>query len=465
MEKSFAALALIDLKKEDRSSRSSSVSESQDFQDFIIGETNDASKNSLNIVGRYEEMFNEDFNTRQITTSEMTKNAESHSDTDSVVTTTSLNQFKPQTQICKWNNFYVQENQFMIGNLEQPHVNDTNSIKCDMMEAKLIKMIADKKNYRVITRAKLNSLCSIKKRDKSHIGVAEINHCLSNMKHENGARKENKPIKKGIRPLIVKTSQEDKKISCFYKILFFTLLPISVLLVAILFNENVIEQPKDCDFCSNYLNVSENLKENIYGQAEAVQALSHFLLKEQSCVRVACLIGGTGVGKSYSTGIIKKSIKEVTKVFEYFPPLDNDSILKYLSSQTCNLLILENLNEDDILNVIRLVKLIKGETNICATIVAIFNMEKIDESLVRNNSLIKNVKILESQFFNNNIKTSIIKYESIDENTMEQCIRKAAEESNLKLTDNQVQDIKIILRHSNTGCKGVYPKVQVIGRS
>lgn len=205
------------------------------------------------------------------------------------------------------------------------------------------------------------------------------------------------------------------------------------------------------------------LKKRIYGQDKAVQKLSEYLQRDVPSSRVIVLVGGTGVGKSYTVEIIRKNFSKQYAIRQYFPPIE--AVWDFnLPLVYPNLIILENLREHDLPDVINFLKT-REDTykNRLVTILAVFNFEQIEDDLQRSNHF-HDMHEIRTVFMDQNIEVEIIPYNPLSEDDLEMCIMEAIKESKLPFTERQFEIVKYNLLRNEVGCKGAYRQVQVIGR-
>ncbi|XP_043503942.1 uncharacterized protein LOC122525290 isoform X2 [Polistes fuscatus] len=276
-------------------------------------------------------------------------------------------------------------------------------------------------------------------------------------------KKSYEELKKKVRPLATSIPMKDKNsLHFFYKVTFFILVPTIIFLIAILLNPE-----KDvkfvCDHKSDFSNASIELGKKIYGQNKVISSLIEFLETYNTCTRFAVLIGSTGVGKSYTIDIIRRNFPKHNKIIQYIPPLNKVDVNE-ISSYYCNLIVLENLRENDILDTLKLSSNILKLKNTCVTILAAINMEKVDRNLKRTIKLEANIKNITAVFSKVHYDVRIFGYNLLNEEALEKCIVQAMEDSHLKLRKDQILEVKKSLLVSNSGCKGAYAKVQIIGR-
>ncbi|EZA58934.1 hypothetical protein DMN91_010589 [Ooceraea biroi] len=225
---------------------------------------------------------------------------------------------------------------------------------------------------------------------------------------------------------------------------------------------SIILQQEDNRHSSDFVDAVTELKKRIYGQDRAVEILSEYLLLDEPSLKVIALVGGTGIGKSYTMEIIKENFPRRYYITQFFPPIKDTDATFILYPQ---LIILENLRESDLVDLMGFLKTLKKDVNDrCMTILTVFNFERMDDKAIRSINLNESLKTLESFFVAGDIEAKVIPYHSLSEDVLEKCIADATRNSELVLSTKQVDLVKQYLFMHNAGCKGAYAKVQVIGR-
>lgn len=269
--------------------------------------------------------------------------------------------------------------------------------------------------------------------------------------------------KKKCRPLVPPTMKDNRtSTNFFFKFSFFMLLPILIFLIAALFKQE--EDIKyTCDHELDYSHASIELQHKIYGQDDVMESLGNFLKTHEACKRIALLVGHTGVGKSYTIEIIRKNFPIKNNILHYFPPLTKD-VIDEISPFRCNLVVFENLKENDITDVIdSLTNILKLE-NRCVTVLAVFNVPKINYKSDRIVQLDMKIAEIKTALSTANVNAHVFGYKPLTEEALEKCIEEAMRDSNLTLNKNQIEEVKQSVIALDSGCKGAYAKVQVIGR-
>lgn len=276
-------------------------------------------------------------------------------------------------------------------------------------------------------------------------------------------QKKYQDMKDGLRPLVLKClpKANEHKMKSFCKGYIFLLLSaIFILLLSVYVHEN-----QERNHSTDFANAVVELKKRIHGQDKTIHALCEYLQLDTPSSRVIALIGGTGVGKSYTVEIIKKNFPRAYAIRQYFPPIGTTKEIN-IPLLYPNLIILENLREHDLTDVVSFLKTRQDMyKNRLLTVLAVFNIEQMDDDSVRSIHLFRSINAIDSSFANGNINVKIIPYDTLSVNTLEKCIMDAEKDSELTLTVKQFNLVKQSLLRNNVGCKGAYSKVQVIGRT
>lgn len=275
--------------------------------------------------------------------------------------------------------------------------------------------------------------------------------------------------KKKLRSLIPeeKIQPKNSRYSCSCsKFLFYLLLSFAAAILAIIiYDEDLARNQRGLDI----KNMSLELAERVYGQDRAIGELTKDLRKSSDGINFVALVGGTGVGKSYTVGIVRKHFPHVDSVFEYFPPIEKTvhEAFGVLSRRHCSLIILENLNTEDLRDAMIFVKFLRGQKDqYCVYTIAVFNPQKKDEDFSIKLDLKRSVKEISEALKKNGLADSpVIGFDELDDRSLDACIRKAADEYDVRITDEQLTDIRRRLLTANSGCKGAYAKVQLLANS
>ncbi|XP_070163561.1 uncharacterized protein [Polyergus mexicanus] len=225
---------------------------------------------------------------------------------------------------------------------------------------------------------------------------------------------------------------------------------VAILLFVLLFFVPLQDDQND-KHSNTFVTAVVELKKQIFGQDRAIEVLTEYLPQDSPSLKIIALVGGTGVGKSYTAEIIRKNFHERNSNRFFFSRAD--------------LFVLENLREEHLLDTINFVKTHQEEYgHRYGTILAIFNVEQMSDDSTRSIDLNKSINTIRSTFADANLDIKIIPYEPLNEKALEKCIINTAKNIKKTLSRDQIALIKQQLIENNTGCKGAYGKVQVIGR-
>ncbi|XP_071650982.1 uncharacterized protein [Temnothorax longispinosus] len=245
------------------------------------------------------------------------------------------------------------------------------------------------------------------------------------------------------------------------RLMFIPLTVIVVCLIAVYISESQ-DRKHSSDFASTVI----ELKKRIHGQDGTIFDLSKCLLSDTPRFKIITLVGGTGVGKSYTVEIIKKNFPRQYSIRQYFPPIRTGFEFN-ISFLQPGLIIMENLKERDLMGVAKIFKSYQDTyKDKLVTVLAVFNFEQIGDSrksvsLYPSKEIRKMANVFISEGINNEFR---FYYHSLDENALSRCIMDATVESGLKLSENKFAAVKRTLIQNNAGCKGAYNKVQIYGR-
>ncbi|KOX78449.1 hypothetical protein WN51_07856 [Melipona quadrifasciata] len=271
-------------------------------------------------------------------------------------------------------------------------------------------------------------------------------------------------IKSKFRPLVLKNkiSPKKKRNMCCYSCLILCLLPIATVILAMFLNLNI---PTVCNRAMFFSNATQELQQKIHGQENAISNIIHHINQDISYLKVLSLIGGTGVGKSYTVDIIAKHFPLKEDIFIYdtlFPYSTNGNLLNLFDSY--QLVIMENLKIKNLDIFSNIIDVLNKKKSKCITVIAIFNIQEVNNNLERTINFVQSINSINEALADKKVDSLIVPYQPLNEETLQTCIIEAATISNLTLTSNQINEIKQNLLLSASGCKGAYAKVQVIGR-
>ncbi|EFN80398.1 uncharacterized protein LOC105186915 isoform X2 [Harpegnathos saltator] len=268
-------------------------------------------------------------------------------------------------------------------------------------------------------------------------------------------------VKEGLRSLVPKRPTTMRVNSGHYagfKLLFSLVVSLCVILISFMAREQSYQHS------TLFANVTVELKKRVYGQDRAMQAVGDYLRLDEPTLKIIALVGGTGVGKSYTVSIVESNFPKYS-VRRYFSPISMTMNNVSFSFLYPKLIVLENLKEHDLPDVVNFLKTREQvDVNQYITVLAVFNVEHMDNDSIRTIDLDRSTEAIRNSFAGENLDVKVIVYEPLSEDVLEKCIADAARDSKVTLSNGDVEFLKKHLAINNAGCKGAYRKVQVIGR-
>lgn len=324
--------------------------------------------------------------------------------------------------------------------------------------------------------SKFSSNCPIASIDTEnkidHVSLAQFRNCkeANNEAKTKDAiksvnRKTYQDIKNKFRPLAIKSKISPKKKMniYYYSCLTLFILPIVFVVFAMF---SITDIATVCNRATLFLNASQELQKKIHGQENAVSHIIKYLNKDTFYFKILCLIGGTGVGKSYTAQIITQHFPLQKDIFIYDGQLDHVTDMNTLNSfDSYQLLVVENLKIKDLDTFSNIISRLNKRKDKCITVIGIFNVEEVNDNLERKIDLIQSASTIHKALANKEIDNLIVPYQPLNSETIKICITEAAAASNLILTLDQINEIAENLLLFGNGCKRAYSKVQIVGKA
>ncbi|XP_063987294.1 uncharacterized protein LOC135167724 [Diachasmimorpha longicaudata] len=261
-----------------------------------------------------------------------------------------------------------------------------------------------------------------------------------------------------LRPLIsTEFSKPVRRGSTMNKLIFFGLMSALVLIVSTLISD-YNQKPLD------FTNTTAELRKNVLGQTEAVETLVGHFQSNFDDFTVVILLGGIGVGKTYTANIIKHNFPYKNNIFEYYAPITNPIASAYesLSHFLCNLVIVENMKTEDAKDFVNFAKFIQGqETRPCMIILGVLNPQVTDDGLKRTMDLEKTNDELVNLFREEGIKGTVVRFDSLGPEIIGECVMREVRDTGMTLADGDYEAIKSQLLRMDCGCKGVRGKMHM----
>lgn len=457
MEEHFATLKLLDSDTDCKLTRAFSYSELPSSHRVCM--TQSYSGNPSGLIRQYscEQIFDHTGNTRKVKVSEVVRTVNNERNEEWQTMVPYSNTFK----IPDWP-LYKTSNIIQASKLVQ-------NVKSNEVEYMEIDNADCVKESTVLSNCLSTNTNIIDKNREMPCPESKNSVEIQTEKDQNDTTKEKtkntyEDVKKKLRPLVPKTKGPSRKgiHKCCCNLICLCIFPVILGIIALISSPVAISV---CNRSTLFLNASLEIQQKVYGQTNAISNINYALLEEMYYLKVICLIGGTGVGKSYTVEIIKQNFPNPEKIIIYDLSY-NDSIDKSVLSSlnSYDLLIIENLktkNLDIFASILNQLSKNKGK---CITVFAIFNIKDSDDSLEREVNLINSKNAIINTFTTREIDMSVVHFAPLSEQALEMCITDVARNGDLNLTQNQINIIKRNLLLSGSGCKGAYAKVQVVGR-
>ncbi|OAD59598.1 hypothetical protein WN48_08706 [Eufriesea mexicana] len=455
MEKHFAALKLLDCNKDWKLTKVLNYSETPSSHEICVTQIYQ-SKTQTDLIRQssYEKIFDEHANTRQI---------EKLIEDDN----TTCNQYRTAADLTTFNSFKRQS--CKSSHILQAPKFISNKISNEILSNEV-------ENTNATNESNFSSNCSITHTDTKN----EIDHSSSaqfrNYEEANNEAKIKdatksinsktyQNIKNKFRPLVIKskTLPKKKRNMCYCSCLSLFILPIVAVIIAMFCSCDIA---RVCNRTTLFLNASQELQKKIHGQENAVSHIIKYLSEDTFYLKVLCLIGGTGVGKSYTAQIIAQHFSLQKDILIYDMYIDHVTDINTLNSvDSYQLIIMENLKMKDLDTFSNVINELTKKKDKCITVIGIFNAEEVNTNLERKVDLIQSANTIHEALANKEIVYLIVPFQPLNKETLQICITEAAAASNLILTLDQINEIEQSLLLFGNGCKRAYSKVQIVGKA
>jgi hypothetical protein len=307
------------------------------------------------------------------------------------------------------------------------------------------------------------------------------NYCEDLKRHESFNRRERKKDKLTgpkalLRPLRLPPSNltEQRK----YSVLFM-FLPIIFVVAAVVACASVYlaSYQRVCEMTLDIDAVKSVLESSIFGQKDViynmVSILRIFYSTREPGIVIMALLGGTGVGKSYTTSVISDIFPWEKNVQHFVLPFHSNSLPVsdvYAKFSTCgdNLVVMDGLVPSEVGDIIKFLQNLMNpnqERGIRVIVILVFSDYNQRLILEGNGDLEHQLQVskqkLCSAFQDAGLNVSLITFQPLQREHIVMCIKETLSQKGIVWSSTEMEQVMVLLPQ-DTGCKGVASKVQLL---
>ncbi|GFG30905.1 hypothetical protein Cfor_07322 [Coptotermes formosanus] len=232
-----------------------------------------------------------------------------------------------------------------------------------------------------------------------------------------------------------------------------------------------------CEVSLDVDSLKSVLESSVFGQKHAigdiVSTLNTFCSTRDPGIILMALLGGTGVGKSYTTSIISEFFPWKENVQHYVLPLHSSSLLLtdvYAKISSCgdNLIVIDGLvpsETDDIVKFLQVLTKHSQSSDGRVIVILVFSSE--DQKAIlqgygdQKHQLEVSKEELYGVFHHGQLEVTIITFQALQRDHITMCIKAALNQKRIVWSTADIEEVMAHLSQ-DTGCKGVASKVQLI---
>jgi hypothetical protein len=259
----------------------------------------------------------------------------------------------------------------------------------------------------------------------------------------------------------------------------FVLLPIIFVVTAIVACSSFYfaTYQRNCEMLLNVYSLKSVLDSSMFGQkhaiGEIVATLNTFCSTRDPGLILMALLGGTGVGTSYTTSIISEFFPWKENVQHFVLPLQYSSlsvteVCAKISSCGDNLIVIDGLVPSKTADVVKFLQVITKHSQSSGgrvIVILVFSTENQKEIIQgygdQKHQLEVSKEKLNSIFHHGQLEVGIIAFQALQREHIALCIKAALNQNGIVWSDADIEEV-IALLPQDTGCKGVASKVQLI---
>jgi hypothetical protein len=281
---------------------------------------------------------------------------------------------------------------------------------------------------------------------------------------------------KALRPLRLppSNSTEQRK----NKVLF-VFLPIIFVVAAVIACASVYlaSYQRVCEMTLGIDAVKSVLESSIFGQKDViyniVSTLRVFCSTREPGIVIMAFLGGTGVGKSYTTSIISDVFPWEKNVQHFVLPFHSNSlpvidVNAKFSSCGDNLVIMDGLVPSEVRDIMKFLQNLMNhsqERGIRVIVILVFSSEDQKMILEGYGDLEHELQVSKqkicSAFQDAGLDVSLITFQPLQKEHIVMCIKEALSQKGIVWSSTEIEQVMVLLPQ-DTGCKGVASKVQLL---
>jgi hypothetical protein len=259
----------------------------------------------------------------------------------------------------------------------------------------------------------------------------------------------------------------------------FVLLPIIFVVTAVVAcsSFHFATYQRNCEMSFDVYALKSVLESSIFGQKQAigeiVSTLNTFCSTRKPGLIVMALLGGTGVGKSYTTSIISEFFPWKENVQHFVLPLHYSSlsvteVSSKISSCGDNLIVIDGLVPSKIADAVKFLQILRYHSQSSGgrvIVILVFNSENHREILQgygdQKHQLEVSEEHLNGVFRRGQLEVGIITFQALQREHIGMCIKASLNHNGIVWSDADIEQV-ITLLPQDAGCKGVASKVQLL---
>jgi len=258
----------------------------------------------------------------------------------------------------------------------------------------------------------------------------------------------------------------------------FVILPIIFVVTAIVACSSfyIATYQRNCEMLLDVYSLKSVLDSSLFGQkraiGEIVSTLNTFCSTRDPGLILMALLGGTGVGKSYTTSIINEFFPWKENVQHFVLPLHYSSlsvteVCAKISTCGDNLIVIDGLVPSKTADVVKFLQVLtkysqsSGGRVIVILVFSTENQEILQGYGDEKHQLEVSKEKLDGIFRCGQLEVGIITFQALQREHIALCIKAALNQNGIVWSDADIQEVIAVLPQ-DTGCKGVASKVQLI---